>query len=134
MIFTITIIAIISSIALIFFRNLPSERIDSDSSKKYSKFLPTQSEIYAVKKEIETNGFWQESYEWKLSTETYCKIETMLKNGEQYYLTTVKCETEIKIPAKNIERAIHFKKIYESLQQELYYEVGWAGWESKNKL
>ncbi|MCA6067763.1 hypothetical protein JI747_011280 [Chryseobacterium sp. RG1] len=115
-----------------FFMRLSSNRVKTKNRSKYNKFLPTQSEIYAVKKQIEENGFWQEMYEWKQFTDTQCRIEPFEESGRKIYMTTIQCEAKIKIPAKTIERAIHFKKIYESLQQELYHEIGWASWKSKN--
>lgn len=130
MTFTFIIIFLILIGIVYFFTHLPKR----ENKSKYKLYLPTQSEIYKVKTQIEEKGFWDELYEWKLSTETYCRIEPKEENGRKFFLTTIKCETEVKVPAKTIERAIQFKKIYESLQQELYYEVGWAGWESKDKL
>jgi hypothetical protein len=101
---------------------------------KYERFDPTSDEIRDVKKQIADKGYWSVLYEWKLMTSTECRIELQIKDGKEMFLTTVKCEHEITFPAANIERAILFKKIYESLQFELYYSLGWSSWKNKDHL
>ncbi|MNQ78791.1 hypothetical protein D3C85_937130 [compost metagenome] len=101
---------------------------------KYARFDPTSDEIKDVKKQIADKGNWSVRYEWKLMTSTECRIEHQIQDGRDIFLTTVECEHEIKFPAATIERAILFKKIYESLQFELYHSLGWSSWKSKDHL
>lgn len=94
--------------------------------KEISKYYATQDEIKQVEKAINEKGYWEESYEWRISTVTTNRITPTLKDNVTWYITTVKCEQEIMIPAANIERAIVFKKLYEDFQKDLWHEQGWA--------
>ncbi len=99
-----------------------------------TEYKATKEEIKEVEKQISEKGFWEQEIEWHISTVMTSRIEPQNKNGERWFITTVKCEQEVMIPAKTIERAIIFRKIYEDFQKELWHELGWASWTQKNKL
>jgi len=101
-----------------------------DTLKNYKA---KEEEIKEVEKEIAEKGFWEKSVEWRISTVTTLRIEPQHKNGEKWFITTVKCEQEVMIPAKTIERAIIFSKVYKDFQMELWHELGWASWTKKDK-
>jgi len=115
--------------------------LNSDKKLKYLKpsymkplaeYFASAQEIKEVSDAITKDGYWEENIEWKISTNTISRIEPKIENGKEWFITTVKCEQEIKIPAASIERAIIFKKIYFDFQLELLYAVGWASWKTKD--
>jgi hypothetical protein len=65
-----------------------------------------------VENAIEKEGFWEESVEWRISTVMNSRIEPKIQHDKGWFITTVKCEQEVMIPAASIERAIVFKKLY----------------------
>ncbi|WP_291138959.1 hypothetical protein [Flavobacterium sp. UBA7663] len=101
--------------------------------KEISKYSATKNEVELIKDAINKNGFWEESYEWRISTVMSSRIEPKIENGRSFFITTVKCEQEVMIPAGTIERAIIFKKLYQDFQMELWHEQGWASWTEKGK-
>ncbi|MBL0104706.1 MAG: hypothetical protein IPP51_13630 [Bacteroidetes bacterium] len=101
--------------------------------KKISEYSATEAEIKQVENAIHTNSFWEESFEWRISTVMTSRIEPKMENNKLWYITTVKCEQEVIIPAATIERAIIFKKLYQDFQMELWHEQGWASWTKKDK-
>lgn len=111
-----------------------SEPPEQTYMKPLMEYYASEKEILDVEKQIEENGFWEEHNEWRISTVTSSRIEPKIKNDEKWFETTVKCEQEIKIPAKTIERAIIFRKVYEDIQKELWHKLGWASWTKKDQL
>jgi hypothetical protein len=101
--------------------------------KSFSEYKASKDEILEIQEQIDKNGFWEEKNEWRIFTVMSSRIELIEKGDIRIYETTVKCEQEIKIPAKTVERAIVFKKIYEDIQMELWTELGWASWTTKNE-
>lgn len=101
--------------------------------KPLRDYKATAGEIQEVQKQIAANGFWEQNTEWRISTVMTSRIEPQDKDGKKYFITTVKCEQEVMIPAKTIERAIIFRKVYEDIQMELWHELGWASWTKKDK-
>ena len=101
--------------------------------KKISDYSATEDEIKQVENAINKKGFWEDSFEWRISTVMTCRIEPKVENDKSWFITTVKCEQEVMIPAVTIERAIIFKKLYQDFQMELWHEQGWASWTKKDK-
>lgn len=99
--------------------------------KELSEYSVTKEEIDLVTNEINKNGYWESSVEFRMSTYMTTKIEKQIINEKAWFITTVKCEQEVMIPAKTVERAILYKKIYEDFQFDLIYKIGWASWSSK---
>ena len=102
--------------------------------KTLTDYKATEEEIKEVEKQIAEKGFWEQDLEWRISTVMTSKIEPKVKDGIKWFITTVKCEQEVMIPAKTIERAIIFQKIYADFQMELWHEQGWASWTSKDSI
>ncbi|MCK6610799.1 MAG: hypothetical protein L6Q78_07135 [Bacteroidia bacterium] len=100
--------------------------------KPLEDYTAMADEILEVEKQIAEKGFWEEHTEWRIFTVTSSKIEPQEKEGKIWYIVTVKCEQEVMIPAKTIERAIVFKKIYAHFQAELWSKQGWASWTQKD--
>ena len=99
-----------------------------------TNYKATVEEIKEVEKQIAEKGYWEKTVEWRISTETTSRIEPKEKDGKKWFITTVKCEQEVMIPAKTIERAVIFRKVYEDFQRELWHRIGWASWSKKDKL
>lgn len=98
-----------------------------------NEYKATTNEILDVEKQIAENGFWEQHTEWRISTVTSSKIEPQIKDGQKWFIVTVKCEQEVMIPGKTIERAIVFKKVHEHFQAEIWSKLGWASWTQKDK-
>ena len=113
------------------FESTPSERIPL--LKKLSEYSATEDEIAQVETAINQYGFWEESVEWRISTVMTSRIEPKVENERKWFITTVKCEQEVMIPAATVERAIVFKKLYQDFQMELFYAQGWASSSRKDK-
>ena len=96
-----------------------------------SEYKATENEIQEIEKSIKLNGYWEKDIEWRISTVTSLRIEPKIVNGINYFITTVKCEQEVMIPAATIERAVIFKNIYSEFMMELWKEQGWASWATK---
>jgi hypothetical protein len=69
-----------------------------------------------------------------MATVTHSRIEPKKMGGNHFFVTTVKCNQEVMIPCRTIERAILFKKLYEDFERELWSQFGWASWASKEKV
>ncbi|MES2652710.1 MAG: hypothetical protein V4663_13290 [Bacteroidota bacterium] len=94
--------------------------------KELSEYAATEEDIKNITDSINKNGYWEEHVEWRISTVTSSKIEPKIKDDMTWYITTVKCEQEVMIPAASLERAIVFKKIYERFFVDLFYAQRWA--------
>ena len=116
------------------FNNLKSDKAPKRTSlmKDLNDYYASENEIAEVEEAILQNGFWEENIEWRISTTTVSRIEPKTENDKKWFITTVNCEQEIKIPAATIARAIIFKKIYFDFQIELFYKQGWASWKTKS--
>ena len=101
--------------------------------KELSSYSATEQEITSIAKHIAQNGLWEKQEEWRISTVMDFKIEPQMKDGRNWFITTVKCEQEIMIPAATIERAIIFMKAYRDFLIDLFYHQGWAS-QSDNKM
>ena len=101
--------------------------------KKISEYAATKDEIKQVETAIDHCGFWEDIIEWRISTVMTNRIEPKIENERKWFITTVKCEQEVMIPAATIERAIIFKKLYQDFQMELWHEQGWASWSKQDK-
>jgi hypothetical protein len=99
---------------------------NSSYQAKLKKYSATEEEIKIVTEAINKKKYWEEHTEWRISTVTSSKIKPLVKDGVTWFITTVKCEQEVMIPAATIEQAIVFKKIYEDFFIELFYTHGWA--------
>lgn len=83
-------------------------------------------EVAEVQTQINNRGYWEAFDEWRISTTTVSRIELKNIDGDDWYITTVKCEQEVMIPCKTIVQAIIFKKAYFDFQIELFKTYGWA--------
>jgi len=102
----------------------------------YDKFKVDPKQIKEVEKAIEENGVWRHRYEWKMMQETELKIEPKIINNRTYYLVNLECSSTTQFTAYSIERALLFMKIYETLEMDFYYTIGWPsseGLENKYK-
>ena len=91
----------------------------------YNKFKVDPKLVQEVEKAVEENGIWRHRYEWRLMQETELKIEPKVINNRTYYLVNVECSSSTQFTAYSIERALLFMKIYETLEMDFYYTIGW---------
>lgn len=97
-----------------------------DILKELSKYNATKEEINEVEQAIAQKGYWEKDEEWRIATVMTFNIKPEEKNERTWFITTVKCEQEVMIPAATIERAIIFMKAYRDFQIELFYAQDWA--------
>lgn len=91
----------------------------------YNKFKVDPKLVQEVEKAVEENGIWRHRYEWRLMQETELKIEPKVINNRTYYLVNIECSSSTQFTAYSIERALLFMKIYETLEMDFYYTIGW---------
>jgi hypothetical protein len=75
---------------------------------------------------VENQGFWQDSYEWRISTVMETRIEAIEKDSRQWFRVTVKCDHEFRCHTQTIERAVYFSALYQQLIIDMFYNLGWA--------
>lgn len=120
-------------VVLVIYILIVKQKINSTYLRPLDDYKATDEEIIEVERQIAEKGFWEQHTEWRISTITSSRIEPQIKDGKKWFITTVKCEQEVMIPAKTIERAIVFKKVYEHFQAELWSKLGWASWAKIDK-
>ncbi|RZK67054.1 MAG: hypothetical protein EOO85_26015 [Pedobacter sp.] len=100
--------------------------INNNQRSTFKEYFATPLEIIEVQTQINKKGYWECYDEWRISTTTVSRIELKNVNGEDWYITTVKCVQETMIPSRTIEKAIIFKKAYFDFQIDLFYNLGWS--------
>jgi hypothetical protein len=83
---------------------------------------------------IEEKGVWEESTEWRISTETHSRIEAAPKSGEIWYRVTSTCDATMTCESPTLERAYEFCWIFAHLHSELFSAVGWPSWASAGHM
>jgi hypothetical protein len=56
--------------------------------KNLSEYSANDNEIMQVQTAINTDGFWEESFEWKISTVMTSRIEPKIENNKKWFITT----------------------------------------------
>jgi len=82
--------------------------------------------ISEIKEAIESHGFWEDSYEWRISTVTDSRIEPIEERSRKWFRVTVKCDHEFRCHTQTIERAAYFTALYQMLIMDMFYNFGWA--------
>ena len=89
------------------------------------------SEIEAA---IQARGFWEREEEWRISTVTVSRVESIQLRGETWYRVKVKCDAEMVAECPTIARAAEFVGVFEQLSKDLFWTLGWPGWVSYGKM
>ncbi|MCH8877102.1 MAG: hypothetical protein IIA89_09835 [Chloroflexi bacterium] len=79
-----------------------------------------------VREALESQGFWEDSYEWRIFSEMQVRIEAVEKDSRQWFRVSVKSDHEFRCHAQTIERAAFFSALYQELIIDMYYNLGWA--------
>jgi len=94
----------------------------------------TPARIAEIAEEIRRTGYWQETVEWRISTETTSRIEIdPYKHGRRWFKVTVRCDSEIVCHAPTLERAVEFMGLHQRLIMDEFYTLGWASWAARNR-
>jgi hypothetical protein len=83
---------------------------------------------------IKKKGVWEETTEWRISTETRSRIEAVPKRGELWYKVTSTCDATMTCECPTLERAYEFYWIFAQLHTDLFSAVGWPSWASAGQL
>jgi hypothetical protein len=74
---------------------------------------------------VERRGFWEESFEWRISTVMDSRIDAIEKDSRNWFRVTVKCGHEFQCHTQTIERAAYFTALYRSIIMDMFYNLGW---------
>jgi hypothetical protein len=83
---------------------------------------------------IERDGFWQETVEWRIMTETTLRIQLEESDGKRWYGVSVKCDAEMTCRCPTLSRAVEFLGTFEMLTIDLFWTFGWPSWVSLRQL
>jgi len=109
-----------------------------DPKTEYFRSLDMPSSDFKRKSEIRNalmgKGFWEEHFEWRISTVTHSKIQAVHEHDRDWFKVTICCGHEFSCLTPTIDRAIEFLLIYERLTMDMFYNLGWPSWASKESL
>ena len=103
----------------------------------FEERLPGMPPIDArhVEAAIGTEGRWSRDNEWRISTVTTTEI-ARTSNPERYlrYRIRVECSFVFEAHSPTLTRAIEVAARFERLAQELWREIGWPTWATRDEL
>lgn len=105
-----------------------------DYLARISRHAKQRARETEVEREISANGFWEDHQEWRISTVTTTRIEAIDQNGKQWFKVTVSTDASMTAHCPTIARAVEFAGIFERLQQDLFWTVGWPSWAAVDQL
>ena len=111
------------------FKNLlrrKEERRGHDYFTELIRITKNPARLTEIKDAVENRGFWQDSYEWRISTVLDARIEPVEEKSRQWFRVTVKCDHEFLCHTQTIERAVFFVALYQQLIIDMFYNLGWA--------
>ena len=91
-------------------------------------------DISKVEAAISEKSFWEESYEWRIFTETHFRITRVeqldAKNQTKtvVYAVRVHCDYDLRCECKNLKRALHFCDVFQNWISHGWKTEGWPGW------
>jgi len=96
-------------------------------------------DISKVEAAIREKNFWEESYEWRIFTETHfhiARVEQLdAKNHTKSVVYTVRvhCDYDLRCECKTLERALHFCDVFQDWIVAGWKKEGWPGWTTATK-
>ena len=87
-----------------------------------------------IRAAIAQQGFWEDYYEWRISTATHMRIEPVQREPQQWFSVRVACDHVMRAECPTLERAIEFLGVYERLIMDLFWTLGWPSWAERGKL
>jgi hypothetical protein len=88
---------------------------------------------YEVKAAVDSEGFWQDDGEWRISTYLTRRVETVERNGRRWFEVTVTSDNEMQCHAPTLERALEFMFVFEQLVMDLFWTLGWPSWADRRE-
>ena len=86
------------------------------------------SRIRQIESSIKTTGYWEYSYEWRISSYIKMRIEPYNDkgNGKQFYkVQLTRGDIEFSCSARTIEKANEFMTVFEHFSIDLWFALGW---------
>jgi hypothetical protein len=96
--------------------------------------LPNERAVQKIERAIAEHGSWNESVEWRISTEMTSRIEPVERDGKTHYRLTVSCSYELSAECPTLERAIEFQHIYAALICDMFWNLGWPSWSTRSAI
>ena len=91
-------------------------------------------QFHEIRAAIKSKGYWEETTEWRISTETGSRIELVHKGAEAWYKLTSTCDATMTCECPTLERAYEFYWLFAQLHSNLFYAVGWPSWASAGQM
>lgn len=95
--------------------------------QEISEWARSPERVDQIRAAIQTQGFWEDWAEWRISTITHTRIDP-LGPGRGGYQVRVECDQQMSCICPTLERAIEFLGIYEHLIADLFWTVGWPSY------
>lgn len=111
--------------------------MQNQSSKLYYAALggpPNRQRFDEIAAAIKQHGFWEEEFEWRISTIRTSRIERTKINGFPVFRVTVECDHRFQCHCPTLERAVYFEGVYTELISDIFYHLGWASWAGRHRL
>ena len=87
--------------------------------------------LKAIADSVAKQGFWEDTVEWRISTETTSRIERSVRHGSPTFLVTVSCSYIFQCHCPTLERAVYFEQVYFKLIGGMFHTLGWPSWASR---
>jgi hypothetical protein len=97
------------------------------------RFIPSLDRIAAINQAITSAGFWEEEFEWRISTTRISRIEPAKVGDFRTFHVTVQCDFKLECHCPTLERAVQYERIYSQLIADMFYMFGWPGCPAKNR-
>jgi hypothetical protein len=108
------------------------------NSVPYLEKLPARSHrldrLAEIGAAIERDGFWEETIEWRIMTETTMRIQPEEANGKRWFRVSVKCDAEMTCRCPTLLRAVQFVGTFEMLTADMFWTFGWPSWVSFKQM
>jgi len=102
------------------------ERRGHDYFAELARITKDPARLTEITQAVQNRGFWEESYEWRISTVLDARIEPVEVKSRPWFRVTVKCDHEFLCHTQTIERAAFFVALYQQLIIDMFYNLGWA--------
>src|SRR3954469_25881908 len=84
-----------------------------------------------VSERLRVDGFWEDHYEWRISTTTSVRIEPSERYGRQWFHVTVATDQQSECWCPSVARALEWTGTLFATHMDAFYALGWPSWESK---
>ena len=100
------------------------------ATKRYWKRLRDRGRAWlpdegTVREAIQAAGYWEEHYEWRISTVTDVRIEPAHKWGLSVYQVIVNTDQEDRCWCPGLAEALSWAGVFWASHQDAFYSLGW---------